>query len=114
MNLLLGNLARGIPPASGAAAAVIANARAEAQEEISDHAARAQAFDAEVIAYKAAPQLYERRKVLELYSDLGTVRKYLFVGDRSDVVIQYDTAEQGGLDRVLQEGVQKERAKLNP
>jgi membrane protease subunit HflK len=112
--LMFGNPRRGIQPMSGNAAAIIADARAETSEWMSQEAAKAQSFEAEVAAYAAAPRLYERRRMLDLYSNLDLARKYLIVGDPSNVVILYDTAEQGGLDRVLSEGLEKERAKSGP
>ena len=39
------------------------------------------------------------------------IRKYLIVGDRSNVIIDYDTAKEAGLDQVLSEGVEAERKK---
>ncbi|MEK6675657.1 MAG: SPFH domain-containing protein [Planctomycetota bacterium] len=112
-DLLLGNPAKGIPPMSGAAAAIIAGARADASDWISREAAKARAFQTEVTAYTAAPKLYMARKVLDLYRDLDSVRKYVIVGDPAKVLIEYDTVEQSGLDRVLSEGLDAERKKRN-
>ena len=62
------------------------------------------AFGTEVAAYQAAPRLYKHRKTLEVYEGLANVRKYLVVGDTSNVIIQYETAKEAGLDQVLSEG----------
>ncbi len=113
-DLLMGNPDKGIPPMSGRAAAIVADARAATREWISEEAGKVRSFETEVAAYRAAPALYGERKKLGLYHDLDQVRKYMIVGDPSGVTIHYDTAEQGGLDRVLAEGVEKERKKANP
>lgn len=105
--LLLGDRTLGIPPLSGDAAARIAGARARASELISQAASKARAFGAEVIAYEAAPRLYKRRKQLDVYEGLQDTRKYVLVGDSSNVIIIYQTTEQGGLDRVLSEGLEE-------
>ncbi len=110
-DLLVGSPARGIAPPSGQAAALVAGARASVAREVSDAAVKARVFGTEVAAFEAAPQLYKNRKILEVYEGLGYVRKYLIVGDSSNVIIIYETAEEGGLDRVLMEGVEKERKK---
>ncbi len=101
-DLLMGNPAKGIAPPSGQAAALLADARTAASEQISEAAAKVRAFATEVAAYQAAPRLYTQRKMLEVFSGLDAVRKYVIVGDPTSVVIEYETAQQGGLDRVLE------------
>lgn len=102
--LLAGNPSAGILPLSGKAAAVIADARAQASRMVADAAAKVRVFGTEVAAYLAAPSLYRERKLLEIYEDLDTVRKFLIVGDPRTVIVEYRTTEEGGLDRVLSEG----------
>ncbi|MFQ5495004.1 MAG: SPFH domain-containing protein [Phycisphaerae bacterium] len=109
--LLLGDPARGIAPVSGEAAAALAQAGAEASEQISRAASKAMSFGTQLAAFQAAPNLYRQRKTLEAYAALGNIRKYLIVGDRSNVIIEYLTQKEEGLDQVLREGVEKERKK---
>lgn len=107
--LLSGNLVKGISPLSGQAAAVIADARATASRWVADAASKVRVFGTEVAAYLAAPALYKERKMLEVYEDLGTVRKYLVIGDPKSVIIEYQTTEEGGLDRVLSDGAKQKK-----
>jgi len=107
-DLLTGNPARGIAPMSGRAAAVIADARRESTALIGDAQSKARAFETELVAYRSAPSIYRARKLLEIYEVLGEVRKYLIVGDPSSVIVEYETTQEGGLDRVLSEGVRDE------
>ena len=109
--LMLGNAEKGMAPLSGQAAALIADARASASELISQASAKVRAFATEVAAYEAAPKLYKQRKMLEVYAKLDDIRKYVILGDPTNVVIEYIGVEQGGLDRVLSEGVEKEHKK---
>ncbi len=106
-DLLTGNPEKGIPPPSGATAAIIAEARSVASQQISAAAAKAHAFSAEVAAFEAAPQLYLQRKILEKYAGLGAVRKYFFIGDTDNVIIEFESDVAGGLDEVLTEGLQR-------
>ena len=46
-----------------------------------------------------------------MYAEIGDIRKYLIVGDPSNVIIEYQTAQEGGLDRVLSEGLEAEKKK---
>jgi len=64
-----------------------------------------------VAAYTAASALYTQRKILEVYAGIGDIRKYLIVGDPKNVIIEYQTAQEGGLDRVLSEGLEAEKKK---
>lgn len=110
-DLLLGDPEQGTHPASGEAAKLIAEARARATRKISNAAAKVQIFGTQVAAFLAAPELYKQRKALEIYEDLNHIRKYLIVGDRSNIIIEYETTKEAGLDQVLSEGVQRERKK---
>ncbi len=113
-DLLLGNPEKGIAPVSGEAAALIADARAMSSDQISRAAAKALTFGTQLAAFQAAPDLYRHRKTLGVYSGLENTRKYLIVGDRSNVIVVQDTTSEAGLDQVLREGVAKERAKQKP
>ncbi len=110
-DLLLGNAAKGIAAPTGETATQIAEAKTSASELVTRAATMARAFGAEVAAYEAAPSLYKQRKLLEVYEEIGDVRKYLIVGDPKNVIIEYQTAQEGGLDRVLTEGLEKEKKK---
>lgn len=112
-DLLLGSEKKRIPPLSGQAAAMIANAHADASRKISETAAKARVFQTELVAYRAAPELYKQRKRLEVFQDIDDIRKYLILGDMSKVEVVYETAREGGLDQVLSEGVENEQ-KRNP
>jgi len=108
-DLLVGNSAKDIAPVSGEAAAIIAAAWAGASRWVTDVATRVRVFDAQVAAYQAAPALYKQRRILEVYEiGLNDIRKY-FIGDPSDVLIEYEPFKQPGLDQVLSEGLDKER-----
>jgi regulator of protease activity HflC (stomatin/prohibitin superfamily) len=106
--LLLGDPSANLSPLSGEAASVIAQARAKASDQVRDAASKARAFGTEIVAWKAARELYEQRKWLEVFEDLDFVRKYLIVGDPANVIIEYQTAEEGGLDQVLSEGLNED------
>ncbi len=109
--LLMGSPEQGIPPLSGSAAAKIAGARAGASRLTSYWEAKVRAFGTELVAYQAAPALFKQRKILQVYEDLDDIRKFLIIGDPSNVKIIYQSQQQGGLDRVLTEAVDKEREK---
>ncbi|MGB2987890.1 MAG: SPFH domain-containing protein, partial [Phycisphaerae bacterium] len=114
-DLLMGNPAKGIAPVSGNAAAQIAGARAIASRMVSGAMAKAHVFGTQVAAYRAAPALYKQRKILAIYEEgLENTRKYLLIGDPSDVLVEFETAKEAGLDQVLSEGVEKERKKRSP
>jgi regulator of protease activity HflC (stomatin/prohibitin superfamily) len=108
-SLLMGDASRGIAPVSGEAIALIADARAAATAEISKAAAKVRTFSTEVAAYRASPALYKERKRLDVYADMDHVRKYLILGDPGEVIIEYETTEQGGLDRVLSEATDRDK-----
>ena len=102
-DLLVGNAVKRIAPLSGNAAALIEEAKGRATEMVSVASNKARAFATEVAAYEAAPQLYKQRKRLEVYEGISEIRKFLIVGDPSDILLIYNTKEQGGLDAVLKE-----------
>ncbi len=110
-DLLLGNPAKGIAPPPGEIATQIAHARTAASEMVTRAATMARAFGTEVAAYEAAPALYSQRKILDVYAGISDIRKYLIVGDPKNVIIEYQTAQEGGLDRVLTEGLEAEKKK---
>ncbi len=101
--LLMGDSDAGITALSGEAAALIAEARANASRKISLAARKVRAFGAELAAFKTAPELYKQRKILDVYEAMGPIRKYLIVGDPSNVLIEYETRKEPSLDRVLAE-----------
>jgi regulator of protease activity HflC (stomatin/prohibitin superfamily) len=73
---------------------------------VSDAEAKARVFGAEVAAYRAAPELYLQRRYLEILEEgLDLVRKFLIVGDASNVIVEHDTHKEAGLDQVLAESV---------
>ncbi len=107
-DLLVGNPAKGIEPAAGETATIIADARGEASQWTTDVATRVRVFGAQVAAYRAAPRLYKQRKILEVYEEgLDNIRKYLIVGDPSMVLIEYEPFKEAGLDQVLTESLGK-------
>ncbi len=108
-DLLVGNKAKNISPLSGEAAEVIAEAHARSSQQVSEASAKVRKFGTDVAAYEAAPKLYLARKKLETFEDLDQVRKYLFIGSREGVTIEYETSEQGALDRVLAEKVSESK-----
>lgn len=114
-DLLTGRPEKGIAPISGQAAALIAGARAKASKMVSKAAAKARVFGTQVAAYEASPDLYRQRKALEVYEEEGlrNIRKYLIVGDPSNVIVEYEASKEAGLDQVLSEGVKQERRKAD-
>jgi len=104
----------GILPLGGEAAAIIAEAQALRNREISSAIAKTLTFGAEVSAWQASEELYTARKRLGIFNQLQLVRKYLIVGDPSSVIVEYEDRAEAGLDRVLREGLEDELEKLNP
>jgi regulator of protease activity HflC (stomatin/prohibitin superfamily) len=100
-DLLLGNVEEGIPPLSGQAAVLIAEAKAKASNDVADAAAKVRAFKTELVAFNSAPELFKQRKWMEIWTGLDRVRKYLIAGDPANVIIEYETEQKGGLDEVL-------------
>jgi len=106
-DLLMGAPEKRIIPISGEAAAMIADARVEASRKTSDAASKVLAFSAELAAFEAAPDLYKKRKILEVYQYMGPIRKFLIVGDPSNILIEYETRREASLDTVLQESAKE-------
>jgi regulator of protease activity HflC (stomatin/prohibitin superfamily) len=113
-DLFAGNPAKGLAPMSGRAAAIVAGAVGTARQWISREEAKRRGFQTDVAAFKAAPRIFAQRKHLEVFEGLDAVRKYLIIGDPSNVIVEYQTTEQGALDRVLSDAVDAERRKRNP
>ena len=105
--LLLGDPERGIAAMSGKAAALIADARAEASRQIARASTKSLMFNAQLAGYQASPSLFRIRKQLEIFEDLELVRKFLFVGDVSNVhhPVRYRRAVRAGRDS--QEGCRR-------
>lgn len=101
--MLMGDEEAGVSRLSGSAAILIATARSDAAKTIAEAASKVRSFSTEVVAYQAAPELYLQRRALDVYRGIDSVRKYVILGDPTGVIIEYDTQEQGGLDRVLAE-----------
>lgn len=103
-DLLTGHTEKGIPPVSGHAAEVIAYAKARSSKRISQALSKVRQFGAQLAAYRAAPELFKQRKYLETYEGIELTRKFLIVGDFENVIIEYETAKEAGLDQVLTKG----------
>jgi regulator of protease activity HflC (stomatin/prohibitin superfamily) len=110
-HLLLGDPSQDIAPMSGEAAAIIADARAAASELLGAASAKVRGFATEVAAYTASPGLYKQRKILDVYAQMNEIRKFLVLGEATNIIIEYMTSEEGGLDRVLTESVEKQKQK---
>lgn len=108
-DLLMGSKDEGIPQLSGKAAAEMNEARADATRKIARAASKARVFGTDFVAFQAAPDLFRQRKYLEIFRNLNDIRKFLIVGDPSNVIVEYETAAQGGLDRVLDEATSKDK-----
>jgi len=106
--LLLGDEAAGISPVGGRAATILSDARACSSGRISAVQSMVQSFAAEVAAYEASPMLYKARKALLQWRGLDDVRKYLIVGDASNVLFEYNDVAKTGLDTVLTEAIEDE------
>jgi regulator of protease activity HflC (stomatin/prohibitin superfamily) len=107
--LLLGDEAEGVSPAGGQASTIVSDARARGSGRISAVQNMVQSFAAEVAAYEASPLLYRARKALSQWEGLDGVRKYLIVGNASNVIIEYDDVGKAGLDTVLDEAIENEK-----
>ncbi|MHC5108523.1 MAG: SPFH domain-containing protein [Planctomycetota bacterium] len=106
-DLLLGNFEKGVSAPGGATAAFISGARVKASRAISEAANKARAFSTEVVAFEASPELYRHRKQLEVYENLGRIRRYLIAGDPQNVIITYTTERAAELDKVLADDSQQ-------
>lgn len=99
--LLMGDLAKGIRPMSGQAAAGIADARASRAALLSEARSKQRIFAYEQAAFEAAPELYRMRKYLDvLTKSVERIRKFVIVADpeTTDLVIQIETEKPGLLD----------------
>ncbi|UCE61238.1 MAG: hypothetical protein JSU63_05710 [Phycisphaerales bacterium] len=105
-DLLTGNSAKGIAPPSGEVAVMIAQARSAASDLLTDAVTKVRAFSAEVTAFEAAPKLYRQRKIISVYSALSAIRKYFIIGNPESVIVEFQSGEQAGLDRVLSDGLE--------
>jgi regulator of protease activity HflC (stomatin/prohibitin superfamily) len=100
-DLLLGNRAKDIPRMSGRGATLIARAEAEWTRLVSSAESKSRLFEAEVVAYEAAPDLYMMRKYLEmLEKSLNHVRKYVvtFDTERKNLNIIVQPEKQNVID----------------
>jgi len=100
-DLLLGNPAEGVRPASGQVAAMIAAAQADNVALVSDAESKLTEFANEVAAYRAAPRLYRMRKWLEMLTAATQgVRKVVLAGDLDEInlVFEIEMEKQGVLD----------------
>ncbi len=98
--LLLGNADDTIPPTGGEAAARLAEVQAEVQADLTKARRSLTLFNAEVVAYSAAPSLYKIRKYLDvLKRSLVDVRKYIVVADPNKrIIIEYEKEEKGTIE----------------
>ena len=86
--LMLGNPAQNLAAMSGEAAANIAEARGEISRLVSEAESKARTFQNELIAYQAAPQLYEMRRYLDVLRDsLTKVRKVINTTQNTELVV---------------------------
>ncbi len=101
-SLLFGDRSRGISPASGRVAAMLASARAASAASVSEAESKARRFKYDVVAYRSAPELFMVRRWLDaLRVELPRMRKFIFVGDKSNrenVIIEWDGKKAGTLD----------------
>ena len=102
--LFAGDPQRGLSPVSGRAAKIVADARADASRKVGEASAKVREFGAQLAAYRAAPELFKHRQYLKVYEGIETTRKYVLIGDRSNVIIEYETSKEAGLDQVLSTG----------
>ena len=100
-DLIFGNEAAEIQPASGAVAGQIARAKAEREVAISAAESKVRSFRNDLVAYQTAADLYKTRRYLQLLRErLGPLRKFVFTSpvDSRDVVVEYETKERPTLD----------------
>lgn len=99
--LLFGDKAKGIAPASGKVAAEIAGARASRSVAISRAQSKVRSFRNDLVAYESAPALYKMRRYLQLLREkLPRLRKFVFTSDLApgDLIIEYETRKRTTLD----------------
>jgi len=86
--------------AGGEAATEIQDALAYRWERENLERSKAERFEKELLAYRAAPQFYKMRRYLEVLAD-STVdaRKYMLVADRDRLILRFDFKDvSGGFD----------------
>lgn len=98
--LLFGDPAQDIGPAGGKTAMRLADAQAETRGMVSHAESQFIGFQAEVVAYQAAPRLYKVRKYLEmLRASVQDIRKYVMVvGPEKKVIIEFEKKDQGTIE----------------
>ncbi len=100
-DLLFGNESKNISPASGRVASMLARARANSSASVSEAESKARRFKYDVVAFRAAPELFQVRRWLDaLQVELPRLRKFILVGDRTrdGVIIEWDGKQAGSLD----------------
>ncbi|MHC4610519.1 MAG: hypothetical protein ACYS7M_09245, partial [Planctomycetota bacterium] len=100
-DLLQGNVAKGIRPMSGQAAADVSQAEAARTVLLSEAESKRRVFASELAAYEAAPRLYQVRKYLGVLTEsVKDIRKFVLVGDResTNLIIEIETEKQSILD----------------
>ncbi|MCB9850063.1 MAG: hypothetical protein H6817_05100 [Phycisphaerales bacterium] len=99
-DLLLGNRAKGISPTGGESAKKIAEATGGVLAEVTQAKRDKALFNAELVAYQAAPDLYEMRKYLEMLDRATSlIRKYVIVvNPDKHVIIEYEKEEKGTIE----------------
>ncbi|MFQ5493928.1 MAG: SPFH domain-containing protein [Phycisphaerae bacterium] len=98
-DLLMGNAAKGIAPASGAASAAIASARAARSSMISRAESKQSRYQNDLAAFRVTPELFKMRRYLQLLrSTLPHLRKFVYTGDRKNLIVEYVTEQRSTLD----------------
>jgi len=98
-DLLLGNSVAGVSAPSGEVAAVIDDARAEKEAAISRAESKTRTYKSDLLAYRTAPKLFKMRRYLSmLKATLPPLRKYVVTGDKSHLIIEYETQKAASLD----------------
>ncbi|MEE9294751.1 MAG: SPFH domain-containing protein [Phycisphaerae bacterium] len=103
-DLLLGNRAAGMAPASGKAATTISTAEAKRAQAVSEAESKLRTFQTDLVAYQAAPKLFKMRRYLGmLVETLPGLRKFVYTGDPSKLIIAYETTRRTYLDLTTEE-----------
>ena len=98
--LLFGPLDKSTPPAGGQAAKRLAEAKTRVLEQITEVKRNLTLFNAELVAFEAAPQVYKVRKYLDtLQRSVQAIRKYIVVVDPAKrVIVEYEKEEKGTIE----------------
>lgn len=98
--LLLGNPGAGMDRAGGDAATRLTDAQGEVRAQITQADQGLIEFQAELVAYQAAPRIYKVRKYLEmLRRSVRDVRKYIIVvGPEKNIILEIEKKEEGTID----------------